>query len=385
MSILQWFFRTAWKECASAARFLQFPPSARKIVFYAEGRKDYPCWGDLIQALLTHSDLMVFYLTSDPEDPILATTNERIRPFYLKHLLPWVLSSLEANVLVMTMPDLHRYTLRRSRRVAHHLYLFHALCSTHMIYRFGAFDHYDTIFCAGPHQMEEIRRAESLYGLKPKQLVKVGYPRLDQLIRNHPNGRSPSHPGGQKILIAPSWGRANILETCVEVLAETLAQNGFQIVVRPHPESVKRHPRRISELARRFSAEGLIELELDPLRERSLHEAEVLITDWSGIALEYAFATERPVLFIDVPPKINNPRYAELGIVPLEVRLRSVIGETIAPEALRTAPEMARSLIQNRAAYRERILNARQESTFHLSRSGEVGARVILDLLHESS
>ena len=120
-------------------------------------------------------------------------------------------------------------------------------------------------------------------------------------------------------------------------------------------------------------------------RSRSLHEAEVLITDWSGIALEYAFATERPVLFIDVPPKINNPRYAELGIVPLEVRLRSVIGETIAPEALRTAPEMARSLIQNRAAYRERILNARQESTFHLSRSGEVGARVILDLLHESS
>ncbi len=44
----------------------------------------------------------------------------------------------------------------------------------------------------------------------------------------------------------------------------------------------------------------------------SLLRADVLICDISGIALEYVFGTERPVLFLDVPLKIHNPRFKEL-------------------------------------------------------------------------
>ena len=51
-----------------------------------------------------------------------------------------------------------------------------------------------------------------------------------------------------------------------------------------------------------------------------------MITDWSGIAFEYAFALLKPILFIDVPPKVRNPDYHEVSSPPLEVALRAEFG-----------------------------------------------------------
>jgi hypothetical protein len=47
--------------------------------------------------------------------------------------------------------------------------------------------------------------------------------------------------------------------------------------------------------------------------------------DWSGVAMEFAFGLEKPVLFIDVPRKVNNPEYKTLRAVPLEVSYRDQI------------------------------------------------------------
>ena len=51
-----------------------------------------------------------------------------------------------------------------------------------------------------------------------------------------------------------------------------------------------------------------------------------MISDWSGVALEYAFGFKKPVIFCDIPKKINNPKYLELGIIPLEEQIRSKVG-----------------------------------------------------------
>lgn len=47
-----------------------------------------------------------------------------------------------------------------------------------------------------------------------------------------------------------------------------------------------------------------------------------MITDWSGIAYEYAYTTCKPVLFIDTPMKIMNPEYKKIGIEPLNIWMR---------------------------------------------------------------
>ena len=40
---------------------------------------------------------------------------------------------------------------------------------------------------------------------------------------------------------------------------------------------------------------------------------DILISDWSGSAFEFAFGTLRPVIFLDLPKKINNESYIKLS------------------------------------------------------------------------
>ena len=65
------------------------------------------------------------------------------------------------------------------------MYLFHALVSTHMMYRYGAFDHYDSILCVGPHQVAEIRKHEEINKLSPKRLIEAGYYRLERIYQSY--------------------------------------------------------------------------------------------------------------------------------------------------------------------------------------------------------
>ena len=51
-----------------------------------------------------------------------------------------------------------------------------------------------------------------------------------------------------------------------------------------------------------------------------------MISDWSGVALEYALCFNKPVIFCEIPKKINNPNYEEINIEPIEVIIREDIG-----------------------------------------------------------
>lgn len=48
------------------------------------------------------------------------------------------------------------------------------MVSTHMMYRLGAFDHYDFILGVGPRHIRELRQHEKLYQLPTKTLVEAG-------------------------------------------------------------------------------------------------------------------------------------------------------------------------------------------------------------------
>ena len=64
---------------------------------------------------------------------------------------------MDVDVVVMTMPDLNQFQIKRSRFSVHYVHVQHSLVSLHMIYRKGAFDHFDTVFCSY-HHIAEIRR-----------------------------------------------------------------------------------------------------------------------------------------------------------------------------------------------------------------------------------
>ena len=90
-----------------------------------------------------------------------------------------------------------------------------------------------------------------------------------------------------------------------------------------------RNPQVINLLETKFGSNPDFTLERSIATDDSLLKSDVLICDCSGVALEYAFGTERPVLFLDVPYKIQNEKYEELDMQPLEVAMRAKVGVII--------------------------------------------------------
>ena len=99
-----------------------------------------------------------------------------------------------------------------------------------------------------------------------------------------------------------------------------------------------------------------------------------------GIALEYAFSTERPVLFLDVPIKIRNQRYRELGIEPLELSLRSEIGVVVSQKEVESVPRMISDLTLNRVAYKKKIAELRKAYVYIFGHSSGVSAEYIVNI-----
>jgi YidC/Oxa1 family membrane protein insertase len=354
----------------------------RELVFYSAQAQYYSFFEGVLAELCSRG-AMIAYITSDHDDPILTDHHPNIIPHYFDALFPFILPFLDAKVVVMTMPDLNLFHIRRSIYKTNHVYMFHSLMSTHMGFRPGSLDHFDTILCAGPHHKDEIQRTENLYGLKPKLLLETGYYRLEKIYADHKRHQTEFPEGNDRplVLIAPSGHPANITATCARQLVAALLASDFDVLFRPHPMTIYRKPEQIHALTREFNRHPRFRLDLETVSEKYLHRADVLISDWSGVALEYAFGTERPVLFVDLPVRQQNPEYHRLGIPPAEIFLRDKIGELIRVEEISRAGKLIRALLDQRAQYRENIVGLRERYLYNFGFSARFGAHQIISLL----
>lgn len=375
--------RKAWQQ---ARTFLNLSPDECPIVFYAESASSWVHFESMIEELTGPMQRKICYLTSDPNDPVLERKNSQMRSFYIGEgsARTWVFLNLQARVMVMTMPELETFQIKRSQtHPVHYVYVFHSMVSTHMIYRPNAFDHFDTIFCVGPHHVQEIRAAEAAQQLKPKRLIPHGFARLESLMQQRQQCvRDLSKtPQARRILIAPSWGAHALLETCGKELVTVLLQAGYPVTVRPHPMTQKENPALLRALQHLLNSFPSSVLETNVASQDSLQASDMLISDWSGAALEYAFAMERPVLFIDVPKKIRNPNYGKIAHPPIEVTIRDQIGSVVDPKNLREVPQQIQALTAAADPFRTRIQALRNQIVFNVGISGRVGAREIARLV----
>ncbi len=365
--------------------FGRLPTDGRAIVFYAEDGGSWPHFEPILRHLTGPMGRTVAYLTSDASDPVFARRDPRIVPFAVGEGFrrAYLFQTMRAGVVVATVPQLGINVLPRSRYAeslgTRYVYVFHSMASTHMIYEPDGFDHYDTVCCCGPYMADEIRAREQAAGLPAKELVEHGYGRLDAILATA--ARRERHPRPVNdppvVLVAPSWGPTCLFETCGSELVGELLEAGFEVIARPHPMTRKRTPEAIPALLQRHGDHPRFSLDTGIAAQTSLHRSDLMVSDWSGAALEYAFGLERPVLFVDVPRKVNNPGWADLGIEPFEAWIRESIGRVVSPDRLGEAPALVRDLIGDAAGFREQIRDARAANIFNVGRSGAVAAELI--------
>jgi YidC/Oxa1 family membrane protein insertase len=115
----------------------------------------------------------------------------------------------------------------------------------------------------------------------------------------------------------------------------------------------------------------------------SLMESDILVCDWSAMAIEYSLGLGKPVLFVDVPPRVRNPKYAELGLEPMEMRIRRELGAVLPLDSLAEAPRRVAELLRGAGELRQRTAALREAWTFNFGRSVEAGAREIARIADE--
>ncbi len=375
----------ARRERADYKRF--FSVLNKHLVFYSESSGFYKYYKGIIEYILKNTNIAVHYITSDPNDQVFAISQSqpRLKPYYIaeKRLIT-LMMKLDCDVMVMTMPDIENFHIKRSyvRKDIEYVYVPHCIDSINMTMRTGAVDHYDSVLCVGKHQKEEITNTEAVYGLPHKTLVDWGYTLLDEMRAQYAASAHEDKPG-KKILIAPSWQKDNIVDSCLEEILDTLKGRGYQITVRPHPQEVRLKQAYMEQLEAKYAADRDVEIQTDFSSNSTVFEADLLITDWSGITYEYAFTTLRPVLFIDTPMKVMNPEYEKINTPPINIWMREVIGAVVKPDELEKLPEAVERLLSDRDEYRERIDRFVHEYVYNLGNSGEVGAKYIINEIQE--
>ncbi len=372
-----------WKQLK---KFEKLTDKERSIVFYAENKASMNHYRELISEITEKKELQICYVTSVKNDPILSSKNKNILPFYIGNgtIRSKFFLTLKAKILIMDMPDLETFHIKRSKVYkVHYIYIFHSMFSIHSYLRKGAVDNYDTVFCVGEHHEKEIRETEKVYGLKPKKLVRYGFGRLDTLLDEKQEFQQINLDSEKLIIIAPSYGKDNLLEICGLEIIEILLKANFSVLLRPHFKILRDPKSKIKTIRKKFENNPRFIIEEGVIPPEKFYNSICMISDWSGISLEYAFVMERPVIFIDVPKKEMNSESKYITFEPIEISLRNKIGNIISPKDIESIPHIIENLNSIDSRFNLQIKNVCKNTVFNIGNSAHVGAKYIQDLVSE--
>ena len=372
------------KEKEDYKRF--FSVVNKHLVFYSEGNGFYKYFKGIIEYILEHTNITIHYITSDYNDNIfnLEKENPKIKAYYIdeKRLIT-LMMKMDADVVVMTMPDLQNFHIKKSylRDDIEYIYIPHGLDSLNLTMRTASTNAYNTVFVTGKHQKDEMIETNKLYNLENRKIFEWGYSLLDDMLENyHPKKISSDI---KNILIAPSWQKDNIVDLCLDDILNNLKDTNYKITVRPHPQQVKHMKEKFEQMKADFKDNKNITIETDFSSSDSIFNADVMITDWSAIAYEYAYTTKKPVVFIDTPMKVMNPEYKKINVEPFNIWCRNIIGEVVKVDQINKINNVIKRTLENEDKYKEEITKLLNSNVYNLGSSSEKGATYIIKIIQE--
>ena len=212
---------------------------------------------------------------------------------------------------------------------------------------------------------------------KPLHLIPAGYLKLDRLMAHFETRRreektiiyAPTVTGldFQDVISLPQHGGA-IIDAVLSGLPD------YRLIFRPHPHSLPTEV--VRELAARFSPHPRFELdESASFYMDNYSRAALMITDISGTAYTYSFATQRPVVFFSPNEAEVQRRYGALQYV----EDRGKVGRVI--ENVADLTGAIQQLLEDRDSIRGRIQSYRNSVIFNVGQAEDCLVRSVEALL----
>ena len=183
--------------------------------------------------------------------------------------------------------------------------------------------------------------------------------------------RKEGKPKINSIVIAPSWGKSSISTKCLTCIIDHLIQNDYYVYYRPHPRTLVTNKKQTQFLLDKYPTDSFL-LDTNYKDIYSLKNSEFMISDWSGSAYEFAFFSKHPVIFIDVPKKINNHNYDQLKLVPLEESLRSKIGKIVQHDEIEKISNILYDFRKNIDSWETTINEIKKSNVYNIGKSGSI-------------
>ena len=353
--------------------------SKAKIIIYGEDKRYYNVFKPIIEELI-NLEIPTIYYSSSYDDEIFEIKSDFLKSEFIGtgNKAYAKLNFIEADICLMTTPNLDVFQLKRSKGVKKYVHITHssAETSTYCLY---SLDFFDAVFLNGEHQIRDIRELENKRNTIIKDLYVVGNPYLDELSKMKETITKENN-SKKTILIAPSWGMNCLFRRFGEKLLDNIVNSDYNIIIRPHPQSLISDKDIIDKFQNRYKYKNNVEWDFNRVNIYSLSKADIMISDFSGVIFDYAFLFEKPVI-------IPSFTFDKRGTDAIEIDEEVWTFETIPKISFKLDENNFSNISQiiedsiNNETLKNNILKAKEEAYMYEGQASKRAAQFLNDML----
>lgn len=273
------------------------------LVIFADHKRYWNLYEPICDEL-ERREIESFYWTASPDDPALEKDYKFVKCEFIGEGNKAFarLNMMKAKICFSTTPGLDVYQWKRSKECDYYVHIHHAT-EEGTGYRMFGMDFFDAILCAGQTQVDYLRKLEAVRNIPEKEAKVVGCTYMDSLLERYEARKKEAFASeenkGYTVLLAPSWGPDSILNKFGEGILDALIGTGFNIIVRPHPQSLTADKEMMDALVKKYPDKDGFVWDFSRDNFETLYKSDIMITDFSGIIFDFCYVFDRPLIYAD--------------------------------------------------------------------------------------
>jgi len=281
------------------------------IAIFSEGKMYWIYFKDVVDELIKRKVKFTYY-TMDMNDPALelcdyGNPDADFSQFKVRFVGTGnrgyaAISNLKEKNILSTTPNIGtpNYPIKKPKSCKNLIHIFHSPRGV-SAYKKYSLDYYDTIFSHSLLFANEIKILENKRNLPAKKIIDGGLIYMDSIIEKAKTLQNETD--GKTILVASTWNKRGCLQIYGSKFIKDLSNSGYNVIVRPHPYSYIYEKEFMENLQKELP--GIVfSTETDNLSVMA--KADILISDISGIRLDFYLCFERPVISLESETELSN-------------------------------------------------------------------------------
>ena len=230
--------------------------------------------------------------------------------FFLNFLFQF----LQIKYCYSSTPELGKnYFVKSAFKFTKYIFIQHSPMGLNGIYKKNAFDNFDVIQVINTFQKDDLIEINRLN----KKNIKIW--KSNYLFFHNKNDPIKNKNEKIKVLIAPSHGTL-FYQQAIDLLIKSLDQNLYHVEFRPHLMTIQKNKFLKKKIEDNFMINN---------GKINFSEFDILISDWSGAYIEFAYKKKQKSILIDVPQKILNDNFKQFSNKSIDIEARKILGKVI--------------------------------------------------------